>query len=424
MAYFLRRGTEDPGPEGWVLAEAYDPGFDEGDSNYHSLISASDGRIYFTVSTHRHDRHARLFCFDPSVRKMVYAIDIGVALQESPGHLPHGKVHVPLFEVDGKIYFATHVGYYQQLPGSRAVYPGFHILLHDMSTGSIVDLYRGPHPEGLISAVMDSKRMIYYGLTWPSGLLVRCAITCDKLQVSPSPCASDTDKLVRTKRICRALGLDDQGFVYGSCVSGSIWRCTAEGQPRLVPGVNVLQGAISPISRRGRSHNAWREVIWDDADRCFYGIHAGTQSLFRFQPHRKKIEPLARLGTEADRTRGHAPYGSQLGLAIGPDRVIYHLAHGPPVGRRNRMRRSVYLVSYDLARSQVKDHGPVRLVSGEQVIFAESLTSDPAGNLYSVAWVEVSDPNVYGHFKRLRNIGSNGECRGYVYQMMLIRILR
>ena len=243
-----------------------------------------------------------------------------------------------------------------------------------------------------------------------------------ELQVLSSPCSFDPNKSARSEHVCRSLGLDDQGFVYGSCESGSIWRCAADGTPEFMPGVNVLEGALPPIDRRGRSRNSWREIKWDDVDRCFYGIHASTQSLFRFQPHGTRIEPLARLGAASNRQRGHSPFGAQLGLVIGQDRVIYHLAHGPPVGRGNRMRRSVHLVSYDLGRSQVADSGQVRLVSGQQVIFAESLTIDPVGNLYSVAWVEVSDPQVHKHFKRLRRIASNGECRGEVYQMSLIRI--
>ena len=114
----------------WVIAEAFDSGFDEGDCNYHSICLGSDGRVYFTLSTHRIDRHARFCCFDPKKGEMVFVRDIGEALLEDDkwNLLPQGKIHVPLTEVNGRIYFATHIGYYKRDRQGRGKYPGLHII--------------------------------------------------------------------------------------------------------------------------------------------------------------------------------------------------------------------------------------------------------------------------------------------------------
>ncbi len=413
---------------GWVLAQAFDPPFEEGDCSYHSLLVASDGNVYFTISTHRIDWHARFCCFDPSRDRIVFAKDIGEALKEAGWVLPQGKVHVPLIEEEGKIYFATHVGYYGRRTHERTRYPGFHVLCYDLKSGQLEDLVHGPSEEGMIASILDRRPLTYYGLSWPSGLLCRCGVYDGTLEVLPPPCRriqpSHRGRWVSRDSICRALGLDREGRLYGACISGAVWRYEEGGVPELLPDVNVLDGAVGPTDRSGKANNLWREIVWDDVEGCFFAIHAGTQSLLRFDPQAMVIEPMARLSPAAFQGLGHAPLGSQLGMVVGRNRVIYHIAHGPPtrIAGRRRVRRSAHLVSYHLETREVLDHGPLRLFGGERVTFAESIAMDLDGNLYSVAWVEVADSSDYARFKRLRAVASNGECRGEVYRMMLLRI--
>ena len=56
------------------------------------------------------------------------------------------------------------------------------------------------------------------------------------------------------------------------------------------------------------------------------------------------------------------------------------------------------------------------------MLFAESLATDRTGALYTMAWVEVANAAERRRYARLRTAGSNGECRGEVYRMMLVRI--
>jgi hypothetical protein len=427
---FTRKFSRTSPAPGWVTSEAFDPGFDEGDCNYHSICLGSDGRVYFTLSTHRIDRHARFCCFDPKKGAMVFVRDIGEALlEEDKGNLlPQGKIHVPLTEVGGRIYFATHIGYYKKDRQGREKYPGFHIMHYDMKSDNLANVIRGPEEEGLITGQLVEKSLTYYGLTWPSGLFCRYDIVKRELQVSSPPCPGRPNlretKGGRELPICRALASDPEGNLYGACADGSVWRCEPASRPEFLPGVNVLQGTVEPIDKKGKANSCWREIFWNDQDHCFYGTHAGTQSLFQFDPYQKIVRPVARIGAAAFHKKGHAPHGSQLGIVMGLNSEIYHIVHGPPIQIKGRktILRSAYLVSYNLKLRKFNDHGPIRLQSGERVIFTESLTTDPDGNIYAVSWVEAIDPKTFSHFKRLREVAANGECQGEIYKLMLLRI--
>src|SRR5262245_27534258 len=289
----------------WVIPEAFDPGFDEGDCNYHSICLGSDGRVYFTLSTHRIDRHARFCCFDVEKGEMAFVRDISDALlEEGKANLvPQGKIHVPLTEVNGRIYFATHTGYYKKDYQGKGKYPGFHIMYYDMKSDNLTNLIRGPEGEGLVTAQLDKQSLTYYGLTWPSGFFCRYDIAKRRLHVSSSPCRNEPNpretKGGRELPICRALALDPKGKLYGACADGSVWYCEPYGRPEFLPGVNVLQGAVRPIDKKGQANSCWREIFWDDEDQCFYGTHAGTQSLFQFDPYQKTVHPVTRIGASA-----------------------------------------------------------------------------------------------------------------------------
>ena len=412
-----------------VLANAFDPGFAEGDCAYHAVLVGRDGRVFFAVSTHRLDHHARLGCFDPASRKMRFVNDLGEALGESSTlAVPHGKVHVPIAEIDGHLYLATMQGHGGGDRRGRRPYPGFRLISVDPESGRPTDVIHGPRGEGLVAGVMDGERRVYYGLTYPGGRFCRCDLRSGSLRVSGRPCAdlpmAGRLRLQFVYPVCRSLGLDTDGAVYGSCRNGSIWRAEADQKPRRLPGLNVRQGVVPPLDRQGARDGFWRTIVFDQEQGCFHGIHAGTQSLFRFDPARGRIDPLCRIGVEALHDLPHAPFGSQLGLVLGPARVLYHISHGPPVSIEGRppVGSTAYLTSYDIDRGRFRQHGPIETDAGDRVLFAESLTVDTHGNLYALAGVEVSDPAERPRYRRLRAEAAPPVSQNEVYRMMLLRI--
>ena len=86
--------------------------------------------------------------------------------------IPQGKSHVSFVESHGKLYFATHVGYYNLVHGRETMgtpgggynaYPGGHFLSYDLSTGKFEELAKmstkvtGTNHPGVLSLVqLDS----------------------------------------------------------------------------------------------------------------------------------------------------------------------------------------------------------------------------------------------------------------------------
>ena len=83
-----------------------------------------------------------------------------------------GKSHSNFIESKKKLYFATHVGYYETIDGVVSIGnppAGFkpfqvgHILSYDMKTGKFEDLAREPHHKGILTMNMDTIRGVMYG---------------------------------------------------------------------------------------------------------------------------------------------------------------------------------------------------------------------------------------------------------------------
>ena len=60
--------------------------------------------------------------------------------------------------------------------------------------------------------------------------------------------------------------------------------------------LNVFDGLVPPVDRRGRASGLWRAITWDDDGSCFYGLHGASGSMFRFTPRAASVEPVAASG--------------------------------------------------------------------------------------------------------------------------------
>ena len=179
-------------PSSTLKAETHNSGFPLAHDTYNGLSAASDGRIYYVLSTERFDVGARMFVFDPATGKIR---DLG-GLTEACGEqdrkaIVQGKSHVGFVESKGKLYFATHVGYYSIENGMETMgvppegyqpYPGGHLLAYDMATGKFDDLAIAPQREGILSMNMDTARGRIFGLTWPTGRFFRFDLSSSDLK--------------------------------------------------------------------------------------------------------------------------------------------------------------------------------------------------------------------------------------------------
>ena len=142
--------------------------FREGHDTYNGMGTGSDGRIYYVLSTEPHDIGGRMFVYDPKKDKVSFVGDLTeVCGEKDKKTVVQGKSHVNFVEGNGKLYFATHIGYYSLIDGMEKMgippkgwtkYPGGHMLSYDMKSGKFEDFGLAPDGEGIITFNMDTKR--------------------------------------------------------------------------------------------------------------------------------------------------------------------------------------------------------------------------------------------------------------------------
>src|SRR5579885_3892148 len=96
-----------------LAAETFDSGFALSHATFNGMLSASDGKIYYVLCSDSIDAGAQMYSYDPATNQIRHLGD----LTEASGAkglkaIPQGKSHVNFVEWNGKLYFATHVGYY------------------------------------------------------------------------------------------------------------------------------------------------------------------------------------------------------------------------------------------------------------------------------------------------------------------------
>ncbi len=109
------------------------------DGQWQGMTIASDGACYFGASTHSPLHGSSFLKFDPATKKLsVLAEDMtkicGEDLTKTP---PQGKIHSPIVECDGWLYFTTHLSNYWEEAINK--YTGAHVIGYELSTGKFRD---------------------------------------------------------------------------------------------------------------------------------------------------------------------------------------------------------------------------------------------------------------------------------------------
>jgi hypothetical protein len=421
-----------------IPCEFFQPDFLIGDSNYHSLVSASDGKLYFSIDTHNTDYACRFYSFDPASETMTMIAELDAPLDEdAKKEISQGKVHVPFFEHKGKLYFATHTSFYQEgLPGydagQKPLYTGGRFVSYDMETGAFETLARIVPNEGLITMIMDRQREVLYGLSWPSALLVSYDLTSNELRCwgAVQERGEWGHHPHEWNRVCRTLGLEPNGRLYGSTMDGRVWRFDPDVRPRpfsYIDGLDLSRATFSQSAEqtlKGDFQHNWRVVEWNPATNSFFGVLWETTALFEFVPDKNYIRALADFRHEAYQGMPRNPEISQLGFIIAPDHnTILYLAHGPApeIDGVFAVQSGLYLLTYDIEQRTMKNHGLVLGKNDRRPFFAESLVIGSDERMYSAAWVEVTDPARRSAIAEARAFGPE-ETERMVYEILLIRM--
>jgi hypothetical protein len=399
-----------------LVAHAYDSGFADAHDTYNGIGVASDGRVYYVLSSERHDVAAQVFVLDPAVGRPRHVADLDEATgQKGRRAIAQGKSHVNFVEASGRLYFATHIGFYSAVDGMEKMgippagfspYPGGHLLAYDLATGKIDDLAVAPEREGVLTMNVDARRQRIYALTWPSGQFFRHDIRSRATKtIGRFFEDGENGKGARYRTVCRSLAVDpEDGSVYFTRGEGTILRYRYDRDAvEPVQGDDLKKDYFGQYEAASAGHMAynWRQTAYRAADRLFYGVHGNSGYLFSFDPRAERVEILERITSAPSRRSGmfdQFSYG-YLGFTLGPDgRTLHYLTGGPIYenGRRlagksstakgeSKGAENLHLVTYDIPARRYTDHGPVFYDDGTRPSNVNSIAVGRDGTVYAIA---------------------------------------
>ena len=404
-----------------LVASKYFSGFPKAHDSYNSISSAGDGKIYYVLSSQEYDKAGQMYVFDPDLGKTRWLADLDeICGEKGKNAISQGKSHTRFYECDDKLYFSTHVGYYEMIDGMERLpvhapdgyklYPGGHFLSYDLKKGTFENLAVAPEGEGIITMIMDKERKQLYGITWPVGYFIQYDLNEHVLHnYGKIDSNGEAGKVGDDYRVlCRSMFVDDRdGKVYYSTSRGDIFYFDPELKAvRKIEGVDLRLDYFGKYDYKHPGNMAynWRSIVWEPYEDVAYGVHGNSGYLFRFDPRQKTVEIVDRITSESSRKSGmfdQFSYG-YLGFDLGPDkRTLYYLTGGPIYVDGKRVKgvdeiamgaarglENLHLITYYIPTGKYKDHGPVFYSDGSRPTYVNSIALDKNGNVYTLARFE------------------------------------
>ncbi len=394
-----------------LSARLFDSKFAFGRATFNAISSASDGNIYYVLSSAALETGGQVYRYSPGRGEIRHLGDLTEACGErSLRAIPQGKSHVSFVEANGKLYFATHLAYYdikgakeskaEPPPGYRP-YPGGHFLAYDLKSGKFEDVATAPFQEGIISMAMDTRKGRLYGLTWPTGYLVAYDLATRQLRhTEPTDERGEAGEGAQFRAVCRSLAVDPRdGAAYLTTARGDILRYRwDENTLGAVPGVDLRKDYFGnyDLATPGHMGFHWRQTAWYEPEGAIYGVHGNSGYLFRYLPLENRVEVMERITSEPSRRSGMYDmyYYGYLGLTLGPDgHTLYYLTGGPIPGAKPvrktvigvRGEENLHLVTYHIPTRRYTDHGPVFVEGGRRPTNVNSIAVGNDGSIYALA---------------------------------------
>jgi len=352
------------------------------DGQWQGTFLASDGNVYVGGGSHNPDLGAALFRYEPrnaTLRLLIPNITpiCGEDQRKTP---PQGKLHSPIVEIDGWLYFGTHLANYTE-EGRRA-YTGGHLLGYQLATGQFRD-FGVIHPNftNYCCLGLDAPRKSIYFYVTPfyegeGSRLYRVDIASGKKHDMglvarwnnrkdhgpPSFCC-----FVDGRGDCWLTTRYERTLCVGRAESGKV-----ETFPDALPEAAVASGSKDP----------WKAVRPLDADRALV-IMAGKMWVFDsrealFANNGPKtftpicdVDPLQRIEC----------------FALGGGRFYWTL--------RDKEGAPLRLMSAPVANPTAHfDHGEITDEAGRKPMWAGDLLTDGRGMVYMVGRWEASEADM------------------------------
>ncbi len=364
--------------KGYVQGKSYAMPQDFVDGQWEGIIAASDGKTYFSFSSHSPNHNGQFYSFDPKTDQVKWLIDLGVWCNEPKDRIgkynTQGKIHSTIFEARGKLYCSTTSGH---RPPEITI-EGGHFLSYDLSTGTCQDLGRFDDPEGgLLTGYYEPVYDRFYAIS--QGDCTLCYLDIK------------TGKIVNVGSIednpfqCRHLISDKYGNIYGSTWDHVIYKYNPKTNEMSCLMTRLPYDPKAPQPQPSRSLDwmttQWAWMIWDPVTEWWYGIKGNDEYLFKMQTpepgsHRVKIEDLGQFGFRPSEVQPRfASHG-----ATRNGRTIYYCSYtmGQP---------DAHLMSYEIDSAKITDHGPIIDQDGRPVSEIHSLVTGSDGKLHAASMI-------------------------------------
>jgi hypothetical protein len=273
------------------------------------VCRAADGMIYFSLCSEGRATTAQLMRFDPATEKVEWVLDVGEVTGDRmcQGKIPQSKIHTTMCPAaNGMLYFATHCT--APPPGEELFetigtygnpdygFTGSFLLSYDTRTGRSESLGLIAPFQGLRIMVLDERRRVLYGITYPKHHLHQFELEHRRFR--------DLGRIGNLGSF--GLFMDRRGRVFGTNDAGFLWRYDPE------PGRIEELGLRLPKSpgRESPYNFLWYAV--EGPQDWIYGSTYYDGMLFRYHPELSEkgcIEDLG-PGLHDDRMleRWAAPY--------------------------------------------------------------------------------------------------------------------
>jgi len=394
-----------------LTAQRFDSGFALSHGTFNGMLCATDGKIYYVLCSDSIDTGAQMYCYNPRTGQIQHLGDLTEASGEKGlKTIPQGKSHVNFVEANGKLYFATHVGYYTIRDGQETMgvppagykpYPGGHFLAYDIASEKFENLATAPEGQGILAMNMDTRHGRLYGLTWPSGYFLRYDLKTRSLKnLGPVSKEGEAGSGTTYRVLCRSLAVDaEDGSVYLTTSDGDILRYRYDRDAiETVQGENLRKdyfGRYDPSTPGHMGYN-WRQTVWYAPQRMIYAVHGGSGYLFRFDPRAARVDVLDRITSEPSKRSGlydQFPYG-YLSFTLGPDgHTLYYLTGGAIYQDGKRVsggQEDFHLITYHIPTAKYDDHGAIFFADGQRPSLVNSIAVARDGSVYSLAGVAQS----------------------------------
>lgn len=383
----------------------------EWDGQWQGMAVASDGNCYFGSSTHAKSHGAGFHKFDPrTYRHTMLVEDMTYLCGEQDLPFQQGKIHSPIVECDGWLYFTTHLSNYWK-EGIEA-YPGAHVFGYEMATGEFRDFGIVKERYSIYSAIgVDPvlKKLYVFSVPFVPELYQSDGCHLMSIDIATGE-KKDCGKVVDGR-----LGASFWFFVdKDSNLWFTLWKRNYSYEndfgnlycynpeadsikiyDNVLPKGQLIDG--TPVSEARNEQRAWTWLSpFPGRDKCYFiqgTLGGGDERLWIFDPSKdivsgEAFEPVAYIGSSYFET---AVGGDRLYFCQYEDledaRTIFSEDEreidpdSPAYVDRKIHLRSISLKDEGLHR-EIKDHGALIDQDGRQALMIMSMAADNDGHVF------------------------------------------